>query len=157
MFPRSLVLLAGVAAATTTAGRPTILHHPASTTFVARMNGAQETPANNTKGSGSASITLDGTKMTFKLEVKELSGVPTGAHIHVGAAGVAGGPVYTFALNGSKDGTIAEGSVDLMKDVSAGVSGDSLKVLLSNGKAYVNVHSKNFPGGEIRGQLSKKM
>ena len=121
------------------------------------MNGAQETPTHNTKRSGNASITLDGTKMTFKLEVKELRDAPTGAHIHVGATGVPGGPVYTFALNGSKDGTIAEGSVGLMKDVSAGVSGDSLKVLLSNGHAYVNVHSKNFPGGEIRGQLSKKM
>ena len=128
-----------------------------STTFTARMNGAQETPANNTKGSGSVTFTLDGTKLKYSIEVKDLSGAATAAHVHVGAVGVAGPPVYTFAIKaGTTSGTVAEGTIELTTDASAGVPGDSLRKLLSNGNAYVNVHTKNFPGGEIRGQVIRK-
>ncbi len=52
-------------------------------------------------------------------------------------------------------GTVAEGSIDLTKDVSPGISGDSLKALLNNGNAYVNVHTAAHVPGEIRGQVSK--
>jgi len=129
-----------------------------SVTYVARMSGAQETPSTNTKGTGTATLTLDGTKLKYSVEIHDLSGAPTAAHIHVGAIGIAGPPVYTFVIkSGVGDGgTISEGTIDLTTDASTGVSGDSLKVLLNNGKAYVNVHSKNFPGGEIRGQVMKK-
>jgi hypothetical protein len=157
MSARLIALTSSVLVLAAWIGRPTPA--PKSMTYLAHMTGAQETPANNAKGTGNGTLTIDGTKMSFKIEVKDLSGAPTAAHIHVGAAGVAGGPVYTFALksDAGKSGTIAEGSVDLMKDVSSGVTGDSLKVLLNTGKAYVNVHTGNFPGGEIRGQLSMKM
>jgi CHRD domain len=129
-----------------------------SVTYVARMNGAQETPSTNAKGSGTATLTVDGTKLKYSVEIHDLSGPPTAAHIHVGAIGIAGPPVYTFVIKSGSGsgGTISEGTIDLTTDASAGVSGDSLKVLLSNGKAYVNVHSKNFPGGEIRGQVMAK-
>jgi hypothetical protein len=129
-----------------------------SVPYVARMTGAQETPANNTKGTGTATFTLDGTKLRYAVEIHDLSGPPTMAHIHVGATGVAGPPVYTFAIktNAGASGTISEGTIDLTKDASTGVSGDSLKMLLNTGKAYVNVHSKNFPGGELRGQITMK-
>ena len=129
-----------------------------SPAYVASMNGALETPANNAKGTGTATFTLTGTKLRYSIEVHDLSGAPTMAHIHVGARGVAGPPVYTFSLKAGSgmSGTIAEGTIDLTKDASSGVPGDSLRKLLDNGNAYVNVHTKNFPGGEIRGQVSKK-
>jgi hypothetical protein len=125
--------------------------------YVAEMNGAQESPANNSKATGKASFEVEGTKLEFSIEVKDLSGPPTMAHVHVGAAGVAGPPVYTFNL-GSKEasGTIAKGDIDLTKDASTGVTADSLKTLLKNGSAYVNVHTANFPDGEIRGQIVGK-
>jgi Cu/Zn superoxide dismutase len=130
----------------------------ASPAFTAQMTGAQETPSNNAKGTGTATFTLDGTKLHYTVAVHDLSGAPTMAHIHVGARGVAGPPVYTFAIKSGAgmSGTISEGTVDLTKDASAGVTGDSLKKLLNNGNAYVNVHTKNFPGGEIRGQVMTK-
>ena len=152
MSPRILGLAAGAVmlAAWTPASR--------SVTYVARMTGAQETPANHTTGTGTATFTLDGTKLGYVVEIHDLSGPPTMAHIHVGAAGVAGPPVYTFTIkrNAGRSGTISQGTIDLTKDASAGVSGDSLKMLLNTGKAYVNVHSKNFPGGELRGQITMK-
>ncbi|MEO8453370.1 MAG: CHRD domain-containing protein [Gemmatimonadota bacterium] len=131
---------------------------PSAARYVARMTGAQETPPNNTKAKGTASFTIDGTKLEFTIEVHDLTGPPTAAHIHVGAPGASGPPVYTFTIKpgAGTSGTISEGSLDLTKDASAGVSGDSLKTLLNNGHAYVNVHTKNFPGGETRGEVMKR-
>lgn len=154
MSSRIFGLAAGAVLVAGWTGRPA----DSSPSFVARMTGAQETPANNAKATGTATFTLDGTKLEYSISVRDLSGPPTMAHIHVGAGGVAGPPVYTFTLKGGAgtSGTISSGSVDLTKTASAGVSGDSLKALLNNGNAYVNVHTKNFPGGEIRGQVMKK-
>jgi hypothetical protein len=154
MSVRIIGLTAGVVALGAWVARPPVSR---STHYVAEMTGAQETPANNTKATGTAKVEIEGTKLEYSVEVHDLSGPPTAAHIHVGASGVAGPPVYTIILK-SKDqsGTIADGSVELTKDVSSGVSGDSLKKLLTSGNAYVNVHTKNFPNGEIRGQLVGK-
>lgn len=158
MSPRILGLAACTVLVAAWTTRPA--NDPAlrSASFVAQMTGAQETPANNAKGTGTATFTLDGTELKYKVEVHDLTGPPTMAHIHVGAAGVAGPPVYTFTLtaDAGTSGTISEGTIDLTKDASTGVSGDSLKTLLNNGGAYVNVHSTNFPGGEIRGQVMSK-
>ena len=64
--------------------------------------------------------------------------------------------MYTFEIKKVAAGTLAQGYIDLTKDVSKGVSGDSLKTLLANGDAYVNVHTAAHPGGEIRGQVEVK-
>jgi hypothetical protein len=159
MSPRILAVATGTLLVAGWTGRPSPEPVHRAMTYIARMTGADETPANNTKSNGTATFTLDGTKLQFTVEVHDLTGAPTMAHIHVGGPGVAGPPVYTFALKAGSgmSGTISSGTVDLTKDASAGVSGDSLKTLLNNGKAYVNVHTKNFPGGEIRGQVMMKM
>ena len=125
-------------------------------TYVATMKSSSEVPANASKGTGTATFSLDDTHLSFKITVAGLSGPATGAHIHVGAAGAAGGVVHGFTVNAVADGTVAEGTIDLKMHVSPTVSGDSLKVLLNNGNAYVNVHTAANPGGEIRGQLLVK-
>jgi hypothetical protein len=127
-----------------------------SVKYTAQMNGGMETPANTEKATGTASLTLVGNQLRYSISVQGLSGPATAAHIHVGKPGVSGPPVYTFAVNKVADGTLADGSVDLTKDVSKGVSGDSLKVLLNNGNAYVNVHTAAHGAGEIRGQVAKQ-
>jgi Cu/Zn superoxide dismutase len=126
-----------------------------SVKYTAKMNGVTETPPNTEKATGTATLTLAGNQLRYTITVQGLSGPATAAHIHLGKVGVSGPPVYTFTIKKIADGTLAEGSVDLTKDVSKGVSGDSLKVLLNNGNAYVNVHTAAHGAGEIRGQVAK--
>lgn len=125
--------------------------------YEAQMNAASETPANTSTATGMAMFTLSGNHLSYHVTVKGLSGPATMAHIHVGAKGASGPPVYSFEIKKVAAGALAEGSIDLSKEVSKGVSGDSLKTLLANGDAYVNVHTAAHPGGEIRGQIEKRM
>jgi Cu/Zn superoxide dismutase len=127
-----------------------------SVKYAAKMNSGSETPANTEKATGTATLTLAGSQLRYTITVQGLSGPATAAHIHVGKVGVAGPPVYTFMIEKIAAGTLAQGSIDLTKDVSKGVSGDSLKVLLNNGNAYVNVHTAAHGAGEIRGQVAKQ-
>jgi hypothetical protein len=71
----------------------------------------------------------------------------TAAHIHSGAAGVAGDPVLTLDTPDGDD----DDSEDC-QDIDRGLA----QALIQNpGDYYVNVHSGPFPQGAIRGQLSK--
>jgi CHRD domain len=127
------------------------------TQYYTVMEPGQETPPTGEKSKGSATFMLSGTTLMYAVEVKGLTGAATVAHIHVGAKGTPGTPVYTIAvLPGVTTGSVAKGTIDLSKPVSPGVSGDSLMVLFNNGHAYVNVHTAAHPGGEIRGQIAKK-
>jgi CHRD domain len=136
------------------------VQHPAvaapPVTYVAHLTGASETPPTGVKGTGTATLELNGNRLHYTVVVHGLTGPATMAHIHVGAVGASGPPVFFFTIKHVENGTLARGSVDLAKAVSKGVSGDSLKTLLANGNAYVNVHTKAHPGGEIRGQVELK-
>ena len=67
------------------------------------------------------------------------------AHIHTGGPGENGPPVVP--LTAPADGT-SGGCQPIAADLSA--------ALLANpGGYYVNVHTQAFPGGVIRGQLTK--
>ena len=123
--------------------------------YAAHMNASAETPPNLSHASGTVTLSITGTELHYMITAGGLSGPATAAHIHVGALGVAGPPVLTFTVKSVADGMVADDSVDLMKGASTGVSGDSLRTLLANGNAYVNVHTAKYPGGEIRGQVAK--
>ena len=129
--------------------------HPALT-YTARMNAGNATPPTNEKGIGLASMRIDGHTLSYSITVSDLTGPATAAHIHVGADGTSGPPVYSFVIKNVSKGKLTEGSIDLSKNASNGVSGDSLRVLLDNGNAYVNVHTAAHPGGEIRAQIVKE-
>ncbi len=142
----------GVVSATTPAPTRAI-------TFVAKMTGPQESPSNQSAATGTATFSLDGGQLAYSVEVKRLSGAPREAHIHVGVPSAAGPSICDIVLRASvgRDGLIALGHVDLTKEVSPGVSGDSLGALLKTGNAYVNVHTWRFPDGEIRGQVMQEL
>ncbi|WP_372625220.1 CHRD domain-containing protein [Arsukibacterium sp.] len=110
------------------------------------LSGAQEVPAVTTTASGSG-YALVGLS-DFKLELQVLtSGVEdaTAAHIHTGVAGV-NGPVL-LALEQDTD------NVNRWKAPATAELSQSIFDVLAAGGHYVNVHTPEFPGGEIRGQI----
>ena len=82
----------------------------------------------------------------------------TAGHFHVGAAGVAGPTVINFTVSTgiSNDFAITgtATSADLTLRAAQGIgSWEDFQQALLLGNMYINVHSTNNPGGEIRGQL----
>lgn len=113
--------------------------------FTATLKGADEVPANDTKGTGKVTAALDtGTKaFTYKVTYSGLTGAATMAHFHGPAAPGANAapvvPVPASSLANPMKGT-ATLTDDQVADLKAG-------------KWYFNIHTAANPGGEIRGQL----
>jgi hypothetical protein len=137
---------------------------PASTTYIAVLNGANERPnAVTTPATGTATYTLTGNTLNYTITVTGLTSTTTMSHIHVGSGAQAGPVILPYTVYAIQNGLVSTGSIDLTNPVSSNsatgantISGDSLKVLLNNGNAYTNVHTLNFPAGEIRGQIVKQ-
>lgn len=113
--------------------------------FMATLNGASETPPNTSAATGTATATLDSaTKtLTWKVQYAGLTGPATMAHFHGPAApGVAAG--VQVPLMGPMASPLA-GSATLTDPQIAD---------LEAGKWYVNVHTAQYPKGEIRGQMT---
>ncbi|HJZ80920.1 MAG TPA: PQQ-dependent sugar dehydrogenase, partial [Pyrinomonadaceae bacterium] len=112
------------------------------TLFTANLTGAQETPPNNSNGVGTATLLLspDETTARVSLNFSGLTSPQTDAHIHgPGAAGVVAPILFPLPAGNVSDFLINLTPTDVAN--------------LKNGLLYVNVHSVNFPNGEIRGQL----
>jgi len=100
-------------------------------------------------GSGTALVTLNPgqREVCFRIEVANITLPAIGAHIHAGPAGVAGPVVVPFVAPGA-DGTSS--------GCTSNVDRNLILAILRNPAAYyVNVHTTDFPGGAVRGQLSK--
>jgi aldose sugar dehydrogenase len=112
------------------------------TVFVANLNGAQETPPNSSTATGTATVLLgpDETTARVSLNFSGLSNAQTAAHIHgPGAPGVSAPILFPLPNGNVSDFLIALTPANVQD--------------LKNGLLYINVHSNNFPNGEIRGQL----
>ena len=113
------------------------------TLFVATLTGAQETPPNNTTARGTATLLLDPNETTARVTLRfnNLSAAETVAHIHGPApAGQAAPPIFDLPNTGN----FTDFQINLTPQRVAE---------LKSGFFYINVHSANFPAGEIRGQF----
>jgi hypothetical protein len=134
--------------------------------FRAMMNGPSQVPATTATGTGTFTATLDTVTNAFTYDIT-FTGLTSGvilAHIHGPAtttqAGVAmldfgGVPGATFDFgmtSGKGHGALL---LNASTSITPGVTGDSLRKLLFAGLTYVNIHTSNNPGGEIRGQITK--
>lgn len=113
-------------------------------TFKATLNGTSEVPANASTATGTATLTYNTTTKIFTVTVTHTIAAATNGHIHKGAMGVSGSPVFPFS---SFTSPITYTSIALDATQQAD---------LYAGLYYVNIHTAAYPGGEIRGQLIKQ-
>lgn len=117
----------------------------AQTTLTATLAGDAETAED---GTGSATITLDPAtgELCWDLTADGIGPVVQ-SHIHVGAAGASGDVAVPLDVDGF-DGS-SEGCNEPMEDAAV------LQAIVDDPAAYyVNLHTAEFPGGAIRGQLA---
>jgi hypothetical protein len=110
--------------------------------------------------------------LTFTLKFENLSSVVTQSHIHFGKVHTPGGVMVFFCSNlagappgtqacpangGTVTGTLTAANLLAVagQNVPAGDFTAIVDALLTD-SAYVNVHTANFPAGEIRGQLTRE-
>ena len=113
-------------------------------TFEATLNGTSVVPTNASTATGSASLMFNTTTKIFSITVTHSIASPTNGHIHKAASGDNGGPVFPFTSFTSPI-TLTSDPLDATQEAD-----------LNGGLYYVNIHTNDFPGGEIRGQLIKK-
>jgi hypothetical protein len=162
---RRASLIAGLVATAIVAGSPA-----QAQTFVGELSGLHEVPPNASPGTGTATIVLNGNEMSVHVIFLSLVGSTTVAHIHCCApaganAGVAT-PLPTFP--GFPAG-VTSGSYMQIFDLALASSysnpfltanggdplqaRDALVTAMLEGNTYFNLHTDEFPAGELRGQL----
>ena len=139
------------------------------------LSGPNEVPANNSPGIGKALVTIDAAANTMRVQATFsglLAGV-TASHIHAptavaftGTAGVATTtPTFTGFPSGVTFGTydntfnmlLASSYNPSYVTANGGTPASAwtaLRTAISAGKSYLNIHSTQFPAGEIRGFLN---
>ncbi|HLO82421.1 MAG TPA: CHRD domain-containing protein [Chitinophagaceae bacterium] len=116
------------------------------TPLYAMLSGANQTPVmGDPDGSGMAMLRLNQGQGTISFEINHQNiDAPTAAHIHLGAAGSNGPVVVDFEIHGNMTSGEVEVDPELIKSIRQNPAG-----------YYVNVHNASYPGGAIRGQLTK--
>ena len=152
--------------------------YAAPISFSAILTGPNEEPPNASTGSGVAVVTLDDLAHTLQVQVlfADLIGLTTASHIHVingpgdlntadtvgpvatttptfpgFPSGVTGGS-YNETFDSLDDGTYRPGFITASGGTTA-LAEAALFTAIIEGRAYLNIHSETFPGGEIRGFL----
>lgn len=168
---RSRVLTAALVLAAVVVATPSFA---AILSYTAVFSGAAESPPNASPGTGNAVVTIDdvANTMTIDAEFSGLLGNTTVAHIHAATAvpltGTAGVATTTPTFAGFPAG-VTSGTYDIVLDLTAASSYNpsyvtaqggtvaqaraALLLAISQGRAYFNIHTSQFGGGEIRGFL----
>lgn len=138
--------------------------------FTTSLSGTEEIPMSTSTASGRAhlvhSSSRTGSVMHYQLIVHDGENI-TGAHLHCGPRGVNGPVVVNLLKEESKTsvhGELASGMIEQNDILAAGATCTPnirtvahLAQAMREGKVYVNVHTTQYPGGEIRGQVLTQM
>jgi hypothetical protein len=136
-----------------------------ATSFTATLSGNNEVPAVTTPATGTATLSVSGSQITYTITATNLQNAVLG-HIHVAPAGQNG--LVRMNLCGTGDpqpacasgtGVVATGT----NGTTVGITFEELLSAMRTGGAYVNVHTNLAgcttgepgcnAGGEIRGQI----
>ena len=137
------IVLAGLAFFALTAS--TTLLRAETISYKVALKSSEEVPPNASKGTGTADVTFDtaSKQLKYKVTYSGLSGAATMGHFHGPAEpGKNAGVVVPFANAASP----IEGTATLTDQQAAD---------LTAGKWYINIHTAENKGGEIRGQVVK--
>lgn len=143
-------------------------------TFTAMLSGPNEDPPNNSPGTGFAQVTFDLATHMLIVDVNftGLTSGTTASHIHAPTAvplsGIAGVATQTPTFAGFPLG-VTSGTYNQTFDTLSAATWNPAYITanggtaagaeaafaqsLAAGRAYFNIHTTNFPGGEIRGFL----
>lgn len=119
--------------------------------YVASLSGSQEVPAVNSPGRGFCKIIINAaqTQISVSCTYSGLTSNVTGSHIHGnGVVGVNAPILFDFNFTGGQSGTI--GATPLTFSVTSAQLAD-----MRANRWYINIHTTNFGGGEIRGQIRR--
>lgn len=154
------MLLGAVCSAMLTAG---VAH--GGTVFISSLSGANERPPVDTSATGTGRAELLGEPgryvINYSVSYQNLSSEPIGAHIHYSVAPPGApmseqlGPIVEELDDFPPDAPMTSGTIegDWRYDDRTKPLTDALVDSLFDGELYFNVHSVNFPDGEIRGQI----
>jgi hypothetical protein len=119
------------------------------TKLVVSAKGVDEKPNNGAiHGSASGTFTLNTTKNAIcftNMKTKGLANV-IAAHIHLGATGIDGSVFVTVVI--SNFNRVGQTCMKVAHRVLVDIANHPTDY-------YFNVHTKDFPGGAVRGQLKK--
>jgi hypothetical protein len=139
--------------------------HSQKERFSASLSGANEVPPINSAGTADFQMSIQPGAINFSLNFSDLSSPLSVAHLHCAPSKVAGGvmiflrggggqPACSAATSGSITRTITAANVTgpTGQGLMAGDLDSALEAVRTN-SSYANMHTTNFPGGEIRGQV----
>ena len=116
--------------------------------FTAKLSGTQETTPVNSAGSGTGFLALNSDTREVSGEVEIAGFTGTLAHVHAGSFGTNGSVLIPLEDHGGHGHFVVPANTVL---TTAQVD------QLHAGALYFNVHSATNPGGEIRGQIGRRV
>lgn len=127
---------------------------PVTASFYASLSGSAELPSVKTDASGALILELNGDSLFASGSFTGLDSdfdaeIAGGSHLHAGNAGMNGG--VDFLLNADVDAGLRSGSYSVMNNMFE-LTADQKATLMARGY-YVNLHTKEYGGGELRGQV----
>jgi hypothetical protein len=134
--------------------------------MTATLTGAEETTSTPgvlgllTGAVGTATVSVDATneEVAVQLQLFNFATGTTAGHIHVGPRGVAGPIVLNFPIPNGRTGDLplsfrlGQAAFVARPEIGINTMQDLIQAIVGGG-AYVNIHTSQFPAGEIRGQL----
>jgi hypothetical protein len=133
--------------------------------LTATLSGAEETPAPgiNTGAFGFAEVGVDVTnqEVTVALQVFNLPTGSTAGHIHAGGRGTPGPVILDFVFPTGRTGDfnlnlrLGRAQFRARPEIGINTFEDALQAIAA-GNGYVNIHTTQNGGGEIRGQLVRR-
>lgn len=135
--------------------------------LTATLTGAEETTATPgllgilTGAVGTATVSVDASneEVAVQLQLFNFATGTSAGHIHVGPRGVAGPVVLNFPIPSGRTGDLplsfrlGASAFVARPEIGINTMQDLIQAIVGGG-AYVNIHTSQYPGGEIRGQLT---